>query len=181
MGNKISTVAFDLGGVLAYQDFSLLTEEEKQLFNIYMHRDSIIDMNLVMYAQTRMQEIYLKLHKLKKDSISTLEFLLDRRIRMSIWTNNIPEINAWLEEVGIYRFIDKLYVVNSYYLGTNKPSLDFYRSALKILKNSPTEVLFLDDSLKNVTGALNLGINSMQYEEKDSLLDAVNNAIRKGR
>lgn len=177
----ISTVAFDLGGVLTYQDFTLLTEEEKYLFNVYMRRNSIVDKELIGYAQTRMQDIYLKLHKLRKDSISTLEFLLDRKIRMSIWTNNIPEINAWFEEVGLYKYIYMRNVINSYYLGSDKPSLMFYRSALEVIKAYPREVLFLDDSLKNVTGALSLGINAKQFDKEDSLLEVVNEALRKGR
>lgn len=179
--DKISTVAFDLGGVLAYQDFSLLTEEEKYLFNVYMHRNSIVDKELIKYAQIRMQNIYLKLHKLRKDSIPTLESLLDRNIRMSIWTNNIPEINAWFEEVGLYKYIDIRNVVNSYFLGSDKPSLIFYKSALEIIKAYPRGVLFLDDSLKNVTGALSLGINAKQFNKEGSLLEVVNEGLRKGR
>ena len=47
MCNQIKTVAFDLGGVLAYQDLDLLTEEELMLFRVYMNRNDILDKELI--------------------------------------------------------------------------------------------------------------------------------------
>lgn len=181
MREKIKTVAFDLGGVLTYQDFSCLSEEEKFLWNIHMNRNNISDKKLVDYAQSRIEEIYIKLNKLRNGSREVLEFLLDERIKVSIWTNNIAPLDVWLEENGIYKYVTKLNVINSFYLGVDKPKLEFYRKALTILKDNPKEVMFLDDNFENVRSSLECGIQGIQYEKTEEIIDVVQAGLRKGR
>lgn len=181
MSNKVETVAFDLGGVLAYQDLSLLTDEELLLFKVYMNRNSIADKELVEYAKRKMPEIYLKIHKLSEEALTTLEMLRDSGVRSSIWTNNIGEIDNWLEQVGLYRLIRREDIINSFYIGSDKPSIEFYQKALFLLKNSPQEVLFLDDSLENIIGAKKCGIDGRLYKTSDSLEKIVETGIKKGR
>lgn len=176
---KITKVAFDLGGVLAYRDLSVLTEEEKMLLNVYMNRRSINDKELIEYASTKIQEIYLKIHKLTPDAIPTLEMLRSEHLTPSIWTNNIREIDNWFEEIGLYRYIDRKDIINSFYIGCDKPNIEFYKRALEIVKKHNSEVLFIDDSEPNVEGAAICGIPSIVYDDHHSLIKTVEKGIRK--
>lgn len=179
MTNKIKTVAFDLGGVLAYQDLSSLTEEELLLFKTYMNRKNIQNRELIEYARKRMPEIYLKIHRLTSDAVPTLEMLKDMKIKISIWTNNIKEIDNWFEEIGLYRYIKREDIINSFYIGSDKPNLEFYRRALELLKSIPQNVLFLDDKSQNIKSAEECGINGRLYETDENLQTVVENAIKK--
>jgi len=179
MNNRFNTVAFDLGGVLAYQDLSLLSDEELFLFEIFMKRRNIKDLELLRYANSRILDIYLKIHKLNIEAISTLEMLNDMKIKISIWTNNIKEIENWFEIVNLYRYISRENVINSFYLGVDKPDIEFYKRALHILKNNPNEVLFFDDSSKNIIEAKNIGIFARRYDFSENLRKNVYDEIRR--
>ncbi|MCM1052553.1 MAG: HAD hydrolase-like protein [Ruminococcus sp.] len=181
MNKEVRTVAFDLGGVLAYQDLFILTEEELFLLKIFMNRNKCVNRELLEYAKSKIEEIYLKIHKLNNTAISTLEMLHQDGIRPSIWTNNIKEINAWFEEVGIYKYIRREDIINSIYLGVDKPNINFYYKALTLLKNNPREVLFLDDNYQNVLNAIKCGIIGKEYNMKDSLEETVKREIKRSR
>lgn len=182
MEKFIKTVAFDLGGVLAYQDHSALTEEELFLFKVYMHRNSNnAEKELVEYAKSKIGEIFVKMHKLNINTIQTLEMLKDANIKPSIWTNNIPEINLWFESINLYRYIKEEDVVNSFFLGADKPDLEFYRRALLQIKNNPQDVLFFDDNINNVIAAREVNIIGEEYNMQDNLLERVDTEIKKVR
>ncbi len=178
---KINSVAFDLGGVLAYRDLSCLTEEERMLVDVYMNRNSIQDEELVRYAASKMSEIFIKVYKLKGDAIPTLDMLKDEKITPAIWTNNVKMIDDWFEAVGLYRYIRREDIVNSFYIGVDKPNLEFYRRALEIIKKHRNQVLFVDDSKRNVEGAKEIGIPSLVYREEDKLSDVVQDELRRKR
>ena len=176
--NKIKTVAFDLGGVLAYQDISLLTEEEKLLLQIYRKPSKVSNRELLEYAKKQMVEIFLKLYHLNDEAIPTLEMLKQEKIKSSIWTNNREEINAWFQNVNLYRYIKREDIINSFYLGCDKPKRDFYIHALWLLKNKPEEVFFLDDSEENILGAKECGILTQKYIENENLRQVVEKKLK---
>lgn len=179
MDNEIKTVAFDLGGVLAYQDLSALSEEELFLFKTYMNRNNIKDRELIEYASKKIPDIYLKIHRLTGDALPTLEMLKDMKVRPSVWTNNIKEIDAWFEEVGLYRYIKREDIINSFYIGADKPELEFYQRALKLLKSLPQKVLFLDDKDENILSAERCGINGKLYNMDENLTETVESEIKR--
>lgn len=178
MRKDIEVVAFDLGGVLAYQDLDKLTAEELFLLREYMNRKNIKDEELLFYAKSKIPEIYLKIYRLTPEAMETLQMLKDRNIRPSIWTNNIKEINDWFEEVGIYRYVDMKDVINSFYIGINKPNIEFYRRALNTIKSEPQRVLFIDDNYQNIINALRCGINGQVYDMSTSLLKTVERKVK---
>ncbi len=180
MKQEVKMVAFDLGGVLAYQDLSRLTQEELFLLRTYMNRDQISNKELLEYAKEQITEIYLKIHKLNPEAISTLKMLQEYKIRPSIWTNNIKEIVTWFEAIDIYKYVKKEDIVNSIYLGVNKPHLEFYQRALLLLKINPNDILFFDDNHLNIVGARICGINGIEYEMGESLKNKVKKKIIKG-
>ena len=177
---EIKTVAFDVGGVLAYQNLSALTEEEQILFRIYMNRNHIQDPNLIEYASKRMPDIFLKIYKLSNSAMPTLEALKDMKKRLSIWTNNIGAIDGWFEHIGLYRYVKREDIINSFYIGVDKPNIEFYRIALKHLRSAPQNVLFLDDNSKNIRAAIRCGITGILYHmPPDNLKDIVIPEIKK--
>lgn len=179
----IRFVAFDLGGVLAYCDNSKLSDEELyllQFYKKYMSRQIVSkkDRDFLEYVKSKMSDIYLKIHKLNNDTIPVLEMLQDEKIRTSIWTNNTPYINSWLEEVGLTRFIYSRDIINSFYLGYDKPDIHFYLEALRVLNINSINVLFLDDNNINVKSAMRCGIWGEQYTMQMSLYTKVKDMIR---
>lgn len=167
---KIDTVAFDLGGVLANQDKTKLTDEERYLFDVYMNRfKNPVSEELLRYAKSRMKEIMVKIYFLNKDAIETLEMLKSENINISIWTNSIEEINAWFESIDIYRYLKHEDIVNSYYLNVDKPKEEFYRKALEQIKKTNSQVFFFDDGYQNVIAARRCGINAWQHQMDNSL------------
>ncbi len=75
--------------------------------------------------------------------------------------------NAGEEEISIiYRDgIADLFDVKtvSYKVGFVKPSKEIYLTCLQELEVEPIEALFVDDSTTNITGAKNLGIQTLIY------------------
>lgn len=170
-------VAFDVGGVLAKIDIGSLSEEERLLFTLYMNRfdQKKVDYCLsrleisdrikaLRYAKEKMEDMYLRVHKLDSKARTTLTTLRELKIVPSIWTNNIEEIGSWLNYEGLYELIDPRHVYNSYFLGCDKPSAKFYFKAVNNLGIPKERILFLDDSLKNVKSASELGIASVLYD-----------------
>lgn len=125
-----------------------------------------------------MSDIYLKIHKLSKYTIPTLDMLKQERIGVSIWTNNNPYIVPWLHNSGLLEYLPEHLFINSFYLGYDKPDSEFYLACLNILEVLPSNVLFLDDSLKNVVGARNRGIDTILYDMSMNLFGVVTGAIR---
>lgn len=167
--NNYDVFAFDIGGVLAYQDLSSLSKEELKYLQVFMNRFKNPNDRLLDQAKKYMQDIYLKIHHLNPDTLPTLDFLYSRDIRTSIWTNNIKEIEPWLAESGIYRYVNRRDVINSFDIGYDKPNACFFYKALKILDVHPSKVIFFDDNQVNVIGAKRCGIDSQMFEMHKSL------------
>lgn len=59
---------------------------------------------------------------------------------------------------------------SSFDLGLEKPNPEFFQKALELQNLKPTEVIFIDDILKNTESAQSLGINSILFENNSQLL-----------
>ena len=57
----------------------------------------------------------------------------------------------------------------SYKIGAMKPSPQIYHHVVQFLRRKPEELFFCDDTEKNVVGARNIGIQSMQFTGVDTL------------
>lgn len=174
---EIKTVAFDLGGVLANLDLSGLNAEELLLLDICMGRISTDDFDLVAYAHEKIGEIFLKCYKFRRKAIDTLDMLKQENKQISLWTNNIKELDFWLEEAGLRTYIPKENVINSFYVGYDKPDVRYYNFALRSLGSMPESVFFLDDSYANIIGARKCLIKAMEYHENDDLQEVVKERI----
>lgn len=64
-------------------------------------------------------------------------------------------------------------VMFSYEIGATKPSSKVYFALIKKLGVKPEEILFIDDSLVNVKGAKDVGINTIHYTGFEELIDGL--------
>lgn len=177
---EIERIAFDLGGVLAHLDFSRLSREEIQLYYLYMNRfNKEISGEELEYIKRRLPDIIVKLYKLNDDVEETLEMLKDYKVKPSIWTNGIEEMNAWFESINLYRYMAYEDIINSYFINVDKPNGEFYEKALKIIRVRPSRVLFYDDKKENVDSACLLGIRGRQFDGSRSLKNTVKEDIER--
>ena len=175
---EIRMVAFDLGGVLAYRDLSVLSAEEQNLLLIYQKYMGIKGVNpkdkeFLEYARSKMEEITRKIYKLNREALDVLKMLHYNGIGISLWTNNTPYLNSSLEQVGVLRYIPLENVINSYYLGYDKPNKYFYLKALELLHIRASQILFVDDNRDNLISAKNCGIQTLEYDMSMSLKDSL--------
>lgn len=71
--------------------------------------------------------------------------------------------------MGLYEYFD--FKVLSFKEGVRKPDPRIFTIALKAADCRPDEVVFIDDQEKNTAAAVKLGIPSVQFKDKGSLVD----------
>lgn len=84
---------------------------------------------------------------------------LKGKYKLAIVSDAWPSLLDVYEENNMTSYFDC--IVISSFLGTSKPDIKMYNTALKELNVKPEEALFIDDSLKNCMGALEIGINTV--------------------
>ncbi|KAF3920511.1 hypothetical protein ABW20_dc0108273 [Dactylellina cionopaga] len=64
-------------------------------------------------------------------------------------------------------------------VGRRKPDLEFYEYVLREigLEESPSSVIFVDDKLENVLSARSLGIQAIQFNTRDAVIQQLSNAL----
>ena len=138
-----------------------------------------VPINSILHeAKQKIDEIYPRTYRLSPEAIVSIEFIIDEGFIPSVWTNNIPALNTWMEQIGLLKYISSNAICNSYYYQTNKPSLEFFQKALSQLNCQPKDVLFIDDEEKNKRSASILGIPSYFYSPKESLLSTIEKSIK---
>ncbi|MFA7169345.1 MAG: HAD family hydrolase [Candidatus Paceibacterota bacterium] len=73
---------------------------------------------------------------------------------------------------NINNFFTEDEIIKSYEVGFRKPDLRMYEMAKKILP-ADTEIIYFDDSEKNVDVASELGIRGIKYDCRDSDIDKI--------
>ncbi|NQU99094.1 HAD family phosphatase [Candidatus Woesearchaeota archaeon] len=66
-------------------------------------------------------------------------------------------------------YFDEVFV--SYQLKTRKPSQEGFKIIMKKYDVKPEETIFIDDSIKNVEQAAEIGIKAIQFKNKEQLLE----------
>lgn len=92
-------------------------------------------------------------------------------------TNAIHEahFNQMIKEVlgkpSLYDFVDNAFL--SHEIGLRKPNLECYEYVIDDIQADPDKVLFLDDRLDNVMGAMATGIKAIQITNSDLQLNEI--------
>lgn len=92
------------------------------------------------------------------DALSVIPELKDK-CKLAIVSDAWPSLLDVYEENNMTSYFDS--IVISSFLGTSKPDSKMYNTALEELDVKPEEAMFIDDSLKNCIGAIEVGINAV--------------------
>jgi len=93
---------------------------------------------------------------------------LHGRFKLSILSNASDRLDHILnEQMKIARYFDV--IINSHFIGVAKPERKAYEITLKRLGDEPGQVLFIDDQLRNIEAAGQLGIPGYVFEDLEGL------------
>ena len=202
MQNHISTIFFDLFGVLLGIDQSVVVQYLSKLTN-------------TSYLKTReitMGEPYMRLERGEvtfKEYVEDISAMLPNGNRIDadslreIWMNSkigeMPAVSLlddllinypiWVISNTTEAHIKKLQsqflflnsfngIITSERAGTHKPNPSIFNFALEEANCDVTSALFIDDSYTNIESAENLGIVSHHYTEFDGLIDFLQKNLR---
>ena len=195
MKNKIDTIIFDLGGVLidwnpeyVFLDVFNNDREKMQWFfdNICTHdwnenQDAGYPMaqatedRVVLFPEyeKEIRMFYGRWVEMLGDAISGTVDILKRLIESKDY--KVVALTNWSAEtfpIALERF-DFLHwfegIIVSGEEKTRKPFDDIYYLTLKRFNINPEHAIFIDDNLRNIEAANNLGINGIQFQSPESL------------
>ena len=203
MKHHITTIAFDYGGVLAYQinDFIVChmadavgaeAERFKSALWKFRHDYDLGELEAATYWRMVSEEAGAKWPEMKQEEL--LEMLM--HLDTLGWVSINPGMLRWIAELrseGYRRLIISnmaaetydMLVKNSFlvtyfervilsgWLNINKPDRRIFLEAAKQMDVDPSEILFLDDLPHNVEGARNAGFHALQFTNTSALYSAL--------
>lgn len=86
-------------------------------------------------------------------------------------TNATDRLSSDLKDLNILNDFD--FIINTSEVGFAKPEKEIFQYAQKILNLPPEQILFIDDSLKNVETAQKLGFQSHLFTDLESFKESV--------
>lgn len=175
----IKVVAFDLVGVLVNErDIVLSNEEEKleRLFGPNLSDDDYLkkakeivcnEKNIVNTTEVLINKLY----KVKDKDIFKKIKKINSKVKVVIATNHVSFVKEFINSHFDINYLDDLII--SAEINRIKPNLDFYEFILNKYKINATELLFLDDNIKNINGANVLGIKTIRVEKSINMIDKI--------
>jgi len=181
----IKVIAFDLVGVLVRETDFPLNEIESKIERLFGPNKSdeeffcLVKQNIIEFSNEEIISIVNKII----NSIYEIKFSLDKLnllnekhpgIMLVLATNHISFIQEYiLKSFG--NIFDKIYI--SATMNAIKPDSEFYIKILKDLNISSDEMLFLDDSEKNIIGAKELNIQTIHVTKQIDILNEIENFL----
>jgi len=106
---------------------------------------------------------------------------LVRRLRTKGYVTGIlSDQTHWLNDLDkrdhFFREFDHIY--NSYYLGKGKRDPSLFTDVVNDLKLQPAEVLFIDDSEKNVQTAREMGLKAILYVDHERFVSELEDILK---
>ena len=108
-------------------------------------------------------------HPVLDESVHSLILRLREQNRVVCGTNTIEEHYCFHLNRGDYSVFDAVYA--SHKIGIAKPKPEFYQHIMNQENFSPSQTIFIDDSVKNVEAAQHLGIFSFHFTGYERLLE----------
>ena len=180
----IKVIIFDLIGVLVFEKSIELNDDEKKLERLF--GPNISDKDFFSLAQKEIgkdkpifdiaKNILFKLYYVKNNNV--IESIKENYpyVKIIIATNHITFIKDFINNNFNTSLIDD--VIVSADINMIKPNDDFYKYILKKHKLKSKEVLFLDDSLINVEGAIKVGFNAIKVDNGMDLVNEIEKIIK---
>ena len=145
--------AWERGAILvnAYLDATVFTEPRS-----FSHDEFFA----FMLAQSKV---------LPDSGLGTLEELAaSNKCMIGALNNEARETNKYrFETFGLFQYFKV--ALSSCYLGLRKPDAAIYQTSLDILGRPAERILFIDDRIENVTGAINAGMKAIQFVGEEKL------------
>ena len=195
MQNHISTIFFDLFGVLLGIDQSVVVQYLSKLTNTsylkareitmgepYMRlergeatfKEYVEDISAILPNGNRidgddLRDIWMNSKIGEMPSVSLLDELL---INYKVWVIS-NTIESHIKSLKLqFTFLEEINgIVTSERAGTHKPNPSIFNFALSEANTDVASSLFIDDSHTNTESAKNIGIVSHHYTEFDGLID----------
>lgn len=90
-------------------------------------------------------------------------------VKVVLTTNATSRLNQDLKNQGLDSVFDEVF--NSSEMGVSKPSHSYFNKVLSKLGVKPEEVIYIDDSVKNVKSAEQLSIRSHHYKNHAQIVE----------
>lgn len=103
-----------------------------------------------------------------KGTRKIIEKLKQNGYKLGLLSNHAKE---WVEYCELTYNYHKLFhtIVYSYEVGFSKPNSDIFLAILRLLKVKPEECLFIDDYIKNIETAKEIGFNTIHFKSAPDL------------
>lgn len=102
-----------------------------------------------------------------KDIIKIIE-KLKGSYKIFLFSNHLGELlRQLLKKQGVVNLFDEIIISSEHKL--KKPDPEFFEVLINKAKVKNNEILFIDDRLENIEGALNLGINAFHFTTSKKL------------
>jgi putative hydrolase of the HAD superfamily len=205
MGGEVKGVIFDYGGVISLPQnkdcikmmLRLLNSDDPNLFEKvyykYRHEYDLGIFDGTRYWRKVISQFGLepsdglikKLHEqdvlswteINREILESIATLRNNQVKLAILSNMPPDV---LEEIRQkFKWLNQFDAcIFSCELGKVKPNPDIYRYSLDKLELRPNEAVFIDDTLKNITGAENVGLNTIWYQNFPEFKQSLNQFIK---
>lgn len=186
----IKVVGFDLGGVYLTDCWSVVVREKiakkfhldqskieeknnllhKKISNGLISEDIFLQ-ELVGSDKKMIQEVKNLIRSLNKiiyPEMLGLMQKLKRNHKLVLVNNEGKEWNEFrIKKFNLGKIFDE--ILTSCFIGYSKPSQDYFKKVLARLNIKPSELLFIDNTIKNVISARNLGIVAIHFKNPDQL------------
>lgn len=177
----IKVIAFDLIGVLARENDYILNEIEAKIERLFGPNKSdeefIFSVKENILAETSNEIIKITKHIINSiyDSKVSLEDLKELKnkyngVKFVVATNHVSFVQEFIFNT-FGTFFDKIYI--SAKMHQIKPNKKFYLNIAKDLNVLPNEILFLDDSIKNIQGAKDSGMQIIHVTKGTNILKEI--------
>lgn len=193
MWKKITTVFFDIGGVLVDIDpgrtLNYLSERAgvsreimEASFPEFAHHDyergKINDHEFFQAVKKALPQpnlldetsFWAGWRLLVGNETAAVDILKGLSRQLPIWIISNTNPRHIQEEGKRFSFFEHVTgTVYSYHVGSRKPEPEIFMTALALAEVKPKESLFIDDVFENVVQARKLGVNALTYDSADQL------------
>lgn len=149
------------------KSFAQAVKERTAMFPDYAEPLKLYETNWMDTMGEEMPGMYDLIKSLKENGFPVIYGLTN-------WSaETFPEVK---KKYRIFSLIDKMVVSGE--VKMLKPNPEIYKALLNKFNLKAEESLFIDDNIKNVEGAKNVGMNALRFENASKLRQDLNNLLR---
>lgn len=103
----------------------------------------------------------------KNESIWPLIDQVRQKAKIGLLTNMYPGMLNEIKAAGILPSVNWNIEIDSSIVGCQKPDQRIYKVSEQLIKANPEEILFIDNSTKNIQGAKEANWNTFKYDQEN--------------